>query len=156
MNMEIETTINGKVHKLDIPPNWSLADMLKRKLQLIGVKLGCETGECGSCTVLLNGEPVNSCLMLAVEADGKEVLTIEGLVQEGDLDPLQSAFIEYGAIQCGFCTPGLIMSAKALLNRNPNPTEDEIRKGLEGNICRCTGYFKPVQAILSVANKNRP
>ena len=106
---------------------------------LIGVKLGCESGECGSCTVLVDGKPVNSCLMLGIEADGKVVETIEGLRSDKDLHPLQDAFIKYGAIQCGFCTPGMIMSAKALLDRNPNPTEEEIRVALEGNICRCTG-----------------
>jgi len=153
--MEIETTINGKVHKLDIPPNWSLADVLRKKLGLIGVKLGCETGECGSCTVLLNGEPVNSCLMLGVEADGKEIQTIEGLAQDGKLHPLQEAFIGHGAIQCGFCTPGMILSTKAFLDKNPSPSEEAMRKALEGNLCRCTGYVKPMQAILSVVEKKR-
>ena len=131
--------------------NWSLADVLRQKMGLIGVKLGCESGECGSCTVLVDGKPVNSCLMLGIEADGKVVETIEGLRSDKDLHPLQDAFIKYGAIQCGFCTPGMIMSAKALLDRNPNPTEEEIRVALEGNICRCTGYVKPMEAILSVA-----
>nr|WP_309492271.1 2Fe-2S iron-sulfur cluster-binding protein [Candidatus Hecatella orcuttiae] len=148
--MEIKTTVNGRLYKLDIPPNWSLAYVLRKKLGLIGIKLGCETGECGSCTVLLNGEPVNSCLVLGVEADGKEILTIEGLSKNGELHPLQKAFIEHGAVQCGFCTPGMILSAKALLDKNPNPTEQEIREALAGNLCRCTGYVKPVKAILSV------
>ena len=153
--MEIETTINGEAHKLDVPANWSLADLLRKKLGLIGVKLGCEMGECGSCTVLVDGEPVNSCLMLGVEADGKEIQTIEGLSTDGKLHPLQEAFILYGAIQCGFCTPGMILSAKALLDKNPRPTEEEIRGALEGNLCRCTGYVKPMQAMLSVAKRNR-
>lgn len=148
--MEIETTINGKVQRFDVPPNWSLADVLRKKLGLIGVKLGCETGECGSCTVLLNGEPVNSCLLLGVEADGKEIQTIEGLSENGKLHPLQDAFVEYGAIQCGFCTPGMILSGKALLDKNPNPNEADMRKALEGNLCRCTGYVKPIEAMLSV------
>lgn len=153
--MEIKTTVNGNVYTVDVPANWSLADFLKKKLGLIGVKLGCEAGECGACTVLVNGEPINSCLMLGVEADGKEIETIEGLSRNGELHPLQDAFIKYSAIQCGFCTPGMILSAKALLDKNPNPTEDEIRTALEGNICRCTGYVKPMEAIMSVANKKR-
>ena len=153
--MEIKTTVNGMVYTVDVPANWSLADFLKKKLGLIGVKLGCEAGECGSCTVLVNGEPINSCLMLGVEADGKEIETIEGLSRNGELHPLQDAFIKYSAIQCGFCTPGMILSAKALLDKNPNPTEDEIRTALEGNICRCTGYVKPMEAIMSVAKKKR-
>jgi carbon-monoxide dehydrogenase small subunit len=153
--VEIKTTVNGMVYTVDVPANWSLADFLKKKLGLIGVKLGCEAGECGSCTVLVNGEPINSCLMLGVEADGKEIETIEGLSRNGELHPLQDAFIKYSAIQCGFCTPGMILSAKALLDKNPNPTEDEIRTALEGNICRCTGYVKPMEAIMSVAKKKR-
>jgi carbon-monoxide dehydrogenase small subunit len=153
--MEIETTINGKVHKLDILPNWSLADLLRKKLGLIGVKLGCETGECGSCTVLLNGRPVNSCLMLGVEADGKEIETIEGLAPDGKLHPLQEAFVQHGAIQCGFCIPGMILTAKAFLEKTPKPTEEEIRRALEGNLCRCTGYVKPMEAILSVMKEKK-
>ncbi len=153
--MEIKTTVNGMVYTVDVPANWSLADFLKKKLGLIGVKLGCEAGECGACTVLVNGEPINSCLMLGVEADGKEIETIEGLSGNGEVHPLQDAFIKYSAIQCGFCTPGMILSAKALLDKNPNPTEDEIRTALEGNICRCTGYVKPMEAIMSVAKKKR-
>ncbi len=153
--MEIKTTVNGRVYTGDIPVNWSLADFLKKKLGLIGVKLGCEAGECGSCTVLVNGEPMNSCLMLGVEADGKEIETIEGLSNNGDLHPLQDAFVKYSAIQCGFCTPGMILSAKALLDKNPNPTEDEIRTALAGNICRCTGYVKPMEAIMSLVKKKR-
>jgi carbon-monoxide dehydrogenase small subunit len=153
--MEIQTTINGKVQKLDVPSNWSLADVLRKKLGLIGVKLGCETGECGSCTVLVNGRPVNSCLMLGVEADGKKVETIEGLAHDGKLHPLQEAFVQHGAIQCGFCTPGMILTAKAFLDKNPNSGEEAIRKALEGNLCRCTGYVKPMQAILSVVKKKK-
>ncbi len=153
--MEIKTKVNGKVHKVDVPANWRLADFLKKRLGLIGVKLGCEAGECGSCTVLVNGEPINSCLMLALEADGKEIETIEGLSKNGKLHPLQDAFVKYSAIQCGFCTPGMILSAKALLDKNPSPTEDEIRTALEGNICRCTGYVKPMEAIMSVASKKK-
>ena len=153
--MEIKTTVNGKVYKVDVPANWSLADFLKKKLGLIGIKLGCEAGECGSCTVLVNGEPINSCLMLGVEADGQVIETIEGLSKNGELHPLQDAFVKYSAIQCGFCTPGMILSAKALLDKNPSPTEDEIRTALVGNICRCTGYVKPMEAIMSVVKKKR-
>ena len=121
--------------------------MLREKLGLTGTKEGCGTGECGACTVLVNGEPVNSCLYLAVRADGQSVLTIEGLAQNGQLHPLQQAFIENAAVQCGFCAPGMLLSAKALLDRNPRPTEQEIREGVAGNICRCTGYVKIVKAI---------
>jgi aerobic carbon-monoxide dehydrogenase small subunit len=153
--MEIETTINGKIYKLDVPPNWTLADMLRKKLGLLGVKLGCETGECGSCTVLFNGKPVNSCLLLSVEADGNELETIEGLSENGKLHPIQNAFVDYGAIQCGFCTPGMILSSKGLFDKNPQATEEDIRKALQGNLCRCTGYVKPVEAILSVVKKDQ-
>jgi carbon-monoxide dehydrogenase small subunit len=121
--------------------------VLREKLGLTGTKEGCGTGECGACTVLVNGEPVNSCLYLAVRADGKSVLTIEGLAQGGQLHPLQQAFIDNAAVQCGFCAPGMLLSAKALLDRNPRPTEREIREGIAGNICRCTGYVKVVKAI---------
>ncbi len=153
--MEITTTVNGNSLTLDVPPNWSLADVLRQKLSLTGTKLGCEAGECGACTVLLDGEPVNSCLVLGVEADGKSVETIEGQIQDGELSALQEAMVEKSAVQCGFCTPGLIMSATALLAEIPKPTEQQVREGLEGNICRCTGYNKPVEAILSVARKKK-
>jgi len=151
--VEIETKVNGKVYRGDVPANWSLADFLRKNLGLIGVKLGCESGDCGSCTVLVDGEPINSCIMLGVEAHGKEIETIEGLSKDGRLHPLQDAFVKYSAIQCGFCTPGMILTAKALLDKNPAPTEDEIRTALEGNICRCTGYVKPMEAILSVVKQ---
>ncbi len=145
--------VNGEPRTIEVESNWSLLDLLRYKLHLTGTKKGCETGRCGACTVLLNNEAVDSCLVLAVEADGKEVTTIEGLARNGELDPIQKAFNEHFAFQCGFCTPGLIMSTKALLGRNPHPSEEEVRKAIAGNLCRCTGYVKVVEAILSVGNK---
>ena len=153
MTVNIKLKVNGKDYEVKVESNWSLADLLRKELGLISVKLGCETGECGSCTVLMNGQPVTSCIISAAEADGQEITTVEGLSEDGKLHPLQEAFIKYGAIQCGFCTPGMILSAKALLDRKPNPTEEDIRKALEGNLCRCTGYVKPMEAILSVIKK---
>ena len=153
MTVNIKLKVNGKDYEVKVESNWSLADLLRKELGLISVKLGCETGECGSCTVLMNGQPVTSCIISAAEADGQEITTVEGLSEDGKLHPLQEAFIKYGAIQCGFCTPGMILSAKALLDRNPKPTEEDIRKALEGNLCRCTGYVKPMEAILSVIKK---
>jgi carbon-monoxide dehydrogenase small subunit len=129
----------------------TLLQMLREELALTGTKNGCEAGECGACTVLVNGEPVNSCMMLAVEADGREILTVEGLAPEGRLSPLQQAFVEHNAVQCGFCTPGMLMSAQALLQRNPSPTEAEIKEALVGNLCRCTGYVRIVQAVQTAA-----
>jgi len=155
----ITVMVNGAAECLDVPSNMTLLQMLREKLALTGVKNGCEAGECGACTVLLDGEPVNSCLMLAVEADGREVTTVEGLVlsgaeglaPEGELSPLQLAFVEHNAVQCGFCTPGMLISATALLRRNPNPSEDEIKEALVGNLCRCTGYVRIIDAIQSAA-----
>jgi carbon-monoxide dehydrogenase small subunit len=143
----ITVTVNGAQERLDVPSNMTLLQMLREKLALTGTKNGCEAGECGACTVLVDGEPVNSCMMLAVEADGHEILTVEGLAPEGQLSPLQHAFVEHNAVQCGFCTPGMLMSAHALLKRNPHPTEQEIKEALVGNLCRCTGYFRIVDAI---------
>ena len=127
--------------------------MLREKLALTGTKNGCEAGACGACTVLVDGEPVNSCMMLAVEADGREVTTVEGLAREGQLSALQEAFVAHNAVQCGFCTPGMLISAHALLERNPHPTEDEIREALVGNLCRCTGYVRIVQAVQAAAEE---
>jgi len=150
-NHTITVTVNGARERLSIASNMTLLQMLREKLALTGTKNGCEAGECGACTVLVDGEPVNSCMMLAVEADGREILTVEGLAPEGRLSPLQQAFVEYNAVQCGFCTPGMLMSAHALLQRNPNPTETEIKEALVGNLCRCTGYVRIIQAVQAAA-----
>jgi carbon-monoxide dehydrogenase small subunit len=131
----------------------TLLDLLRDDWELTGTKRGCDNGECGACTVLLNGQPVNACLVLAVEADGKEVLTIEGLADGPHLHPLQEAFIRHGAVQCGYCSPGMILTAKALLDENPRPTEMEVKKAIAGNLCRCGTYNKVVRAVLSVAGK---
>ena len=147
----ITLTVNGAKERLDVPSNITLLQMLRESLALTGTKNGCEAGECGACTVLVDGEPVNSCMMLAVEADGREVLTVEGLAPEGRLSPLQEAFVEHNAVQCGFCTPGMLMSAHALLQRNPRPVEAEIKEALVGNLCRCTGYVRIVDAVQAAA-----
>jgi carbon-monoxide dehydrogenase small subunit len=136
-----------------VEPRMTLLEVLRDMVGLTGTKNGCSLGNCGSCTVLLNGKLVASCLVLAVEAHGKEVMTIEGLAQNGELHPMQQAFIDHGALQCGFCTPGMILSAKALLDENPDPTEDEVKEALSGNLCRCTGYTDALNAILDVAER---
>jgi len=155
MERLINLKINGEPYEVRVKSNITLLDLLRDELGLTGTKRGCETGECGACTVLLEGKPVNSCLVLAVEANGKDVLTIEGLAKDDKLHPLQEAFIKEGAVQCGYCTPGMIISAKALLDENPNPTEEEVKKAIAGNLCRCTGYVKIVKAILAAAEKMR-
>ena len=154
----ITIRINGEVHVFNHTPTpKTLAQLLRDDAGLTGTKEGCGEGDCGSCTVLLDGEPINSCLVLAAEADGKEVLTVEGLSREWELHPLQQAFIEEGAVQCGYCIPGMLLAAKALLDENPSPTESEIRSAIAGNLCRCTGYVRIVQAIQSaVASMSRP
>lgn len=149
MKQIIRLKVNGEDYEVLVKPNMTLLDFIRNGLGLTGTKKGCDEGDCGACTVLLDGKPVNSCLVLALEANGKEVLTIEGLGQEGGLHPLQRAFIEKGAVQCGYCTPGMILSAKALLDVNPTPTEDEVRSAIAGNLCRCTGYVKIVEAVLT-------
>lgn len=149
----IKLTVNGDEYEVAVEPNRSLLDVLRDDLELTGTKKGCETGDCGACTIILDGKPVNSCLILAVAANGKKVLTIEGVAQAGKLHPIQETFIQYGAIQCGYCTPGMILSAKALLEENPRPTEWEVREGIAGNLCRCTGYVKIVQAILAASEE---
>lgn len=151
----IRVIVNGVDEQLQVPSNATLLEMLRDKLALTGTKSGCSAGECGACTVLMNGEPVNSCLMLAVEADGAEITTVEGLSSGPQLDPLQEAFIEEGGVQCGFCTPGMLMSARALLNRKPNPSEEDIREALVGNLCRCTGYVRIVRAVQKAARTSR-
>ena len=149
----IFTTINGRSHMLTIPSNRTLLDLLRDQLGLLGTKCGCEIGECGACTVLLDGEPVNSCLVLAPQIAGREVLTVEGLAQDGKLHPLQESFLDHDAVHCGFCTPGMLLSAKALLDGNPRPGETEIRTAISGNLCRCTGYQQIVQAIEKAARR---
>jgi len=151
--IRIELTVNGKQHDLLVAPNRTLAQTLREDLRLTGTKQGCEVGDCGSCTVLLDDVPVNSCLVLAVQAAGRRVTTIEGLAQGNELHPIQEAMIQHGAIQCGFCTPGMILSAKALLDRNPDPDAGEIKDALSGNLCRCTGYQKIVEAVQDAAAK---
>jgi len=151
--VEIEFTINGKKRKLSVKPNVLLINIIRNDLYLTGSKYGCGIGECGTCIVLLNSEPVLSCLTLAVTVDGKEITTIEGLARGDELHPLQEAFLKNGAVQCGFCTPGMILTATALLKENPNPTEDEIRDYMRGNLCRCTGYNQIITAIKSCENK---
>ena len=150
MKQLIKLQVNGVDEEVMIEPWWSLARVLRDERNLTGTKIGCETGDCGSCTVLIDGKAVKSCLYLAMKARGKDILTIEGLRGEnGELHPLQKAFIEHFAVQCGYCTPGMIMMAKALLDENPNPTEEEVKKGLDGNLCRCTGYVKIIEAVLA-------
>ena len=151
--MKIEITVNGRLRQFDVEPNKLLLNLVRDELYLTGTKYGCGIGECGACTVHLDGEAVLACMVLAVDADERQVDTIEGVAKEGELDPVQQAFIEEGAIQCGFCTPGFIMSTKALLKENPNPTEDEIREYLKGNYCRCTGYVNIIKAVQSAAKK---
>ncbi len=142
--------INDEEYELYIKPHWTLLEVLRDELDLTGTKEGCGEGVCGSCTVLMDGKPVRSCLTLALEATGSKITTVEGLAAEDDLDPLQKAFIEHGAVQCGFCTSGMLMSAKALLLENSNPDEKEIRRAVSGNTCRCTGYAKIVESIAAV------
>jgi aerobic-type carbon monoxide dehydrogenase small subunit (CoxS/CutS family) len=146
--------INGQAKEWTIAPGDRLLDVLRREGYL-GVKRGCETGECGACTVLMNGRAINSCLLFAAQADGCELLTIEGVAQGDVLDPIQEAFLEHGAVQCGFCTPGMILNTKALLARHPDPTEEEVRNMLAGNYCRCTGFRKPIEAVLAAAQACR-
>ena len=153
--MKIEITVNGRKRQFDVEPNKLLLNLVRDELYLTGTKYGCGIGECGACTVHLDGEAVLACMVLAVDADGKQVDTIEGVAEDGKLDPVQEAFIEEGAIQCGFCTPGFIMTTKALLKENPDPTEDEIREYLKGNYCRCTGYVNIINAVQSAAKKLR-
>jgi len=149
--MHMSLIVNGTPHDLYVEPTLRLIDLLRDELGLTGTKEGCSEGECGACTVLLDGEAVCSCLILAVQARDREVLTVEGLAGGGDLDVLQQLFVEHGAVQCGYCTPGMLMSAKALLLQNPHPTEAEIRAALAGNLCRCTGYSAIVEAVTAAA-----
>ncbi|MBU2260955.1 MAG: (2Fe-2S)-binding protein [Proteobacteria bacterium] len=155
MKKTVKLVINGETHILEVEHRRTLLEVIRDDLRLIGTKKMCDQGECGSCTVLLDGLAVNACLVLALDADGKRIETIEGLAQGGKLHPIQEAFIEKGAIQCGFCTPGMILTTKALLVKNPSPTEEEIKTAIAGNFCRCTGYARIVDAIQSAAVRLR-
>ncbi len=149
----ISLTVNGALYEIEVEPNELLLDVIRDRLGLTGAKRSCDVQVCGACTLLLDGRPVSSCTLPAFEARDREVLTIEGLAQNGKLHPLQEAFIEHGGFQCGFCTPGMILTAKTLLDENPNPTEEEIIQFMQGNICRCTGYKKIIESILAAAKK---
>lgn len=149
----ITTTVNEQTYVRTVPANMTLVEFIRDRLHLNGTKEGCDEGECGACTVLFDGHPFNSCLVLAAEADGHSITTIEGMAHDGRLHPIQEAFLEVGAVQCGYCTPGMILSAKAVLDEFPDPTEAQIRTGIEGNICRCTGYNRIVSAIQLAAQK---
>jgi aerobic carbon-monoxide dehydrogenase small subunit len=151
---KITLNVNGFSEVVDVPSNMTLLQMLREKLSLTGTKNGCAAGECGACTVLMNGDAVNSCMVLAVECDGADVITVEGLAHDGKLDIIQQKIIETGGVQCGFCTPGMLISARALLNRNPNPNENEIREAMVGNLCRCTGYVRIVDAVQKAARQD--
>jgi carbon-monoxide dehydrogenase small subunit len=147
MEIKIEFTLNGKLMEVEVPPHWTLLKLLREKLGLTGTKEGCGIGECGACTVLMDGMPVNSCLVLAPKVEGRKIETIEGLGSRDSLHPLQKSFIDHGAIQCGFCTPGILMSSKALLGKISNPTREEIKEAISGHLCRCTGYHQIIEAI---------
>ncbi len=151
MKQLIELRVNGEVQDVVVEPQVTLLEALRERLGLTGTKRGCDMGQCGTCTVLLDGQPVRSCLTLAVDAQGREITTIEGLARNGELHPLQRAFHEHGAIQCGFCTPGMILTARALLDENPTPTVGEVERAVSGNLCRCTGYVKIIEAITAAA-----
>jgi carbon-monoxide dehydrogenase small subunit len=153
MKHKINVTVNEESHEVWVESKTTLVDLLREDLALTGTKKGCDFGYCGACTVLLDGRPVSACLVLAVEANGKQVLTIEGLAEGFDLHPLQEAFINSGAVQCGYCSPGMILTAKAFLDENPQPKEMEVKKAIEGNLCRCGAYKRIVEAIMSVAEK---
>jgi len=149
--MQISVTVNGTAHESDVEPRTLLVHYVREQLGLTGTNIGCDTSSCGACSLHLDGEAVKSCTVLAVQADGAEITTIEGLATDGEMHPMQRAFMEHHALQCGYCTPGMVMAATSLLREQPNPTEAEVRIGLEGNLCRCTGYHNIVQAILACA-----
>lgn len=151
--IEILLKVNGRERRVVVLPGETLLDVLRGHLRLTGTKRGCEIGECGACTVIMNGDAVNSCLVPAFQADGADVVTVEGLERDGALHPLQEAFLEYGAVQCGYCTPGMLMSAYALLRHNPRPTRDEVATAIAGNLCRCTGYHSIVEAVIAAARR---
>lgn len=148
---KINLTVNGRLEEIVVPGNMTLMAMLREELALTGTKNGCSAGECGACTVLMDSEPVNSCMVLAVECDGATIVTVEGLAEDKQLDPVQEAIISEGGVQCGFCTPGILISTRALLNRNPDPSENEIKEALVGNLCRCTGYVRIIDGVRKAA-----
>ena len=148
----VQLRVNGEQYDVVVSPNETLVEVLRERLELMGTKIGCGEGACGTCTVLLDGRPIRSCLTLAVEVQGKEIVTIEGLAEDGQLHPVQKAFIEHGATQCGFCSPAMILTSKALLDENPHPTEAEVRHAISGVVCRCTGYTKIVEAVMAAAD----
>jgi len=151
VKQQIELRVNGQNYEIEIEPWKTLVDVLRDQLYLTGTKVSCNEGHCGACTVIIDGEAVNACLMLAMEAQGKEILTIEGLSVGGDLHPVQETFVTHGAVQCGFCTPGMIMATKAFLERNPAPSDEDIKKALAGHLCRCTGYVQIIEAVRAAA-----
>ncbi|HEX2784892.1 MAG TPA: (2Fe-2S)-binding protein [Ilumatobacteraceae bacterium] len=153
--MQIHVTVNGTAHESDVEPRTLLVHYVREALGLTGTNVGCDTSSCGACSLHVNGEAVKSCTMLAVQADGADILTIEGLAQNGEMHPMQKAFMENHGLQCGYCTPGMVMAATSLLKENPNPTEREVRLGLEGNLCRCTGYHNIVKAVLACAGATK-
>jgi len=153
--LKIKLKVNNQLVEKDVDPSIRLIDFLREDLDLTGTKEGCGAGECGACTVIIDGKAVNSCLVLVGQCQDKEIITVEGLAKNEELDPLQDAFVKEGAVQCGYCTPGMLMSAKALLLENPSPTEEEIRKAISGNLCRCTGYVKIVKAIQTASDNPR-
>ncbi|MEN6410119.1 MAG: (2Fe-2S)-binding protein [Anaerolineaceae bacterium] len=154
MLKKITLLVNDQKYEVEVEPDELLVDVLREKLALTGTKKGCGTGDCGACTVIMDGRNVTSCLVLAVAAEGRNITTIEGMCKNGNLHPIQQSFIDHNAVQCGYCTPGLVLSTKALLDENPHPTEEEIRRGISGNLCRCTGYQKIVEAVKAVAEDN--
>ena len=151
----VSFVVNKRLYAINVEPQHTLLDVLRDQLDITGPKECCGVGECGACTILLNGRAVNACLILAVEVDGKEIVTVEGLGSPDSLSPMQKAFVDAGAVQCGFCTPGMIMAAQYLINNNPNPSEEDVRVALAGNLCRCTGYSRIIQAVLSVSQNNQ-
>ena len=155
MEIKIEFTLNGKLMEVEVPPHWTLLKLLREKLGFTGTKEGCGIGECGACTVLIDGMTVNACLVLALKVEGRKIETIEGLGSRDSLHPLQKSFIDHGAIQCGFCIPGILMSSKALLEQNSNPNREEIKEALSGHLCRCTGYHQIIEAIEAAGNKRK-
>ncbi|MBS3815164.1 MAG: (2Fe-2S)-binding protein [Hadesarchaea archaeon] len=150
---EITLNVNGEEYNLEVKSNKNLLRVIRENLGLTGTNCSCERGDCGTCTILIDGEPAKSCLVLAVESEGKEITTIEGLTEDGEINPIQEAFIEHGAVQCGFCTPAFILTAHALLEKNPDPTEEEVKEAIDGILCRCTGYRQIIDAILDASNK---